>query len=229
MKLYCFKYGETEITEAMAFQKGNPDKKIPVSLLYFLLETNGKKILVDAGCDTMPGFTLFKHQKPIEVLEENGFDIGEITDVVITHAHHDHIDGVRYFPNAKIHIHQKELENGKSYLAENKCVLPFEVEKCICPNVTIKAIGGHCEGSAIVEIATENTIYVLCGDECYTTENLTELKPTGCSVALTKSTEFVNEYSKPKYTPILFHDNTILENIGHKILFDNQKENQPWT
>ena len=37
--------------------------------------------------------------------------------------------------------------------------------------------------------------------------------------------DFVNEYSKPKYTPILFHDNTILENIGYKILFDNKKEN----
>ena len=224
MKLYCFKYGETEISENMAFQDGNPDTKIPISLLFFLIETDGKKILVDTGCDTMPGFALFKHKKPAQVLEESGFDKNQITDVVITHAHHDHIDGVRYYPNAKIHIHQRELESAKPYLANNKLVLPYEEEKCLCPNVTIRPICGHSPGSSIVEIGAENTTYILCGDECYTKENLTRCEPTGSSVSIEKSTDFVTEYSKAKYTPILFHDN-ILEDIGYKLLYHSKKEN----
>ena len=41
MKIYCFKYGETEITEAMAFQNGNPNAKITVSTSKVVLSSIG--------------------------------------------------------------------------------------------------------------------------------------------------------------------------------------------
>ena len=72
MKLTAFQYGKTEITEAMAFQNGNADVKIPISLMFFLIETEDKKILADVGCDTMPGFRLFEFQKPVDVLKSYG-------------------------------------------------------------------------------------------------------------------------------------------------------------
>ena len=58
MKLVVFNYGSTEITGNMAFQSGDSNIKIPISLLFFLIEDGDKKILVDVGCDTMPGFEL---------------------------------------------------------------------------------------------------------------------------------------------------------------------------
>ena len=44
MRLIAFKYGATEITERMAFQDGSEDVKLPVSLLFFLIEHKNKKI-----------------------------------------------------------------------------------------------------------------------------------------------------------------------------------------
>ena len=56
MRMTAFRYGKTEITQRMAFQNGDGNVKIPIGLMFFLIEDDNRKILVDAGCDTMPGF-----------------------------------------------------------------------------------------------------------------------------------------------------------------------------
>ncbi len=220
MKLTAFKYGVTEITERMAFQNGDEKKKLPISLLFFLIETKEKKILVDVGCDTMPGFELFEFQKPVEVLESYGVDRGEITDIIITHAHHDHIDALRYYPQATVYLHRNELKRAEKYLSEHSTVRVIDEDNVITCNVEFKHIGGHASGSAIVLIKTEGKTYVLCGDECYTKENLLYQKPTGSSFCLWKSKWFVEEYRKDAYLPILFHDPHLVSNIGHKTLME---------
>ena len=52
MRLVAFKYGTTEITERMAFQDGDENIKLPIALLFFLIEYKNRKILIDVGCDT---------------------------------------------------------------------------------------------------------------------------------------------------------------------------------
>ena len=51
-------YGRTTIPESWMFAGGDENKKIPIILSVFLIETGDMKILVDAGCNTMPGFEL---------------------------------------------------------------------------------------------------------------------------------------------------------------------------
>ena len=64
MRIIAFKYGTTEITERMAFVEGNENVKLPIALLFFLIEYNNKKILIDVGCNTMPGYELFEFEFP---------------------------------------------------------------------------------------------------------------------------------------------------------------------
>ena len=220
MKLTALKYGETEISESMAFQNGRGEINFPVSLMFFLIEAGKKKILVDVGCDTMPGFELKKFQKPVEVLELYGIKKEEITDVIITHAHHDHIDALRYYPRATVYLHKNELENAKEYLSETSrlCVIDDEAE--IIDNVSFKRVGGHTAGSGVVLIKTYNKTYVLCGDECYTKENLIHKKTTGSSFCVDRSRAFVEEYGKNSYVPIVFHDHDLVSDIGCKTLLE---------
>ena len=218
MKLTAFKYGVTEITESMAFQKGNEKTKIPIGLLFFLIEAQGKKILVDVGCDTMPGFDLFEFQKPVEVLETYGVNRTEITDVIITHAHHDHIDALRYYPQATVHLHRNELKDAEKYLLDHSKICVIDEDKIIVDNVEFKYIGGHSAGSGVVLIKKDAKNYVLCGDECYTIENLIYKKPTGCSCCLAKSELFVAKYGKDSYIPIIFHDIDLVPDIGYRTL-----------
>ena len=72
MKIVAFQDGTTEITERMAFRGGDKAVKLPIALLFFLIELGERKILVDVGCDTMPGFPLFTFEPPVKVLEAFG-------------------------------------------------------------------------------------------------------------------------------------------------------------
>lgn len=220
MRLIAFKYGTTEITEKMAFQGGSKEVKLPIALLFFLIESEDKKILIDVGCDTMPGFELFEFEMPVKVLEAYGVKRTEITDVILTHSHHDHIDSVYNYPQANIHLQEKALESAQKYLQNSKQILVFGDSEKILNNVEIKHIGGHSPGSSIVLVDFSEYTYVFCGDECYTKENLLKSEPTGSSVCLEKSKCFVEEYRKEKYIPVLFHDPDILSEIGFKVLHE---------
>lgn len=220
MKLTVFKYGSTHITERMAFQDGSENIKLPIGLLFFLIEQNDRKILIDVGCDTMPGFELTEFEKPVRVLEKCGINPKSITDIILTHTHHDHIDAARYYTQAAVYLHKSELEFSKPYLEGFKNIHPLDGDTLIFENVLFKHIGGHSPGSGIVLINALGKTYVLCGDECYTKANLLTKQPTGSSFCLEKSRFFVSEYSKEPYAPILFHDPDLLKDIGSKTLFD---------
>ena len=76
------RYGDTTIPESWVFTGGDPEKAVPIFFSCFLVLTDRKKILVDAGCETMPGFVMENFRKPVEVLDELGYKQEDITDVV---------------------------------------------------------------------------------------------------------------------------------------------------
>ncbi len=220
MRLTAFQYGKTYITERMAFPNGNSNEKITIALLFFLIETNGMKILVDAGCDTMPGFELSEFQSPVQVLESYSIKRDEITHIILSHSHHDHVDGVRHYPNAKVYIHEAELKDAKPYFSNTNEICTFSDVYIIADSIQVMHIGGHSEGSSIVIVENKDKKYVLCGDECYTRENLIKQIPTGSSFCPKKSKMFVEKYSDKCYTAILFHDIDVVGEKGFKIIFD---------
>ena len=220
MRMTAFRYGKTEITQRMAFQNGDDNVKIPIGLLFFLIEEDNRKILVDAGCDTMPGFELFEFEEPVRVLESYGVGREEITDVIITHAHHDHIDAVYNYTEATVYVHRKEFESGKKYLKNSKNVAVFDNDKKITDNTQIKYVGGHSYGSCVVHVCAGEKTYVLCGDECYTKENIEKNILTGCSVSLENSQKFIDEFKNESYIPIIFHDSELVTEIGFRVLYE---------
>lgn len=218
MKLVAFQYGRSEINEAMVFENGDKNIKYPISLLFFLLKTDNKKILVDTGCDGMKAFPTFDLVSPVLLLEEYGVNRDDITDIILTHTHGDHIGGVKYYKNADIYVHNSEISAKPLTNKPNK-IIAFDDECKINDNITVKHIGGHCSGSSIVTINYNEEIYVLCGDECYSRDNLTKKIPTGSSINLKQSSFFVNEYSKDVYKTVLFHDLTVVGKTGFKEIF----------
>ena len=61
-------------------------------------------ILVDVGCNDKAGFEMFVFDQPMNILKQYGILPEQITDIVITHHHHDHIEASGDYPNATIHI-----------------------------------------------------------------------------------------------------------------------------
>ena len=198
------KYADTTLPERMIFP-GGTDRAVPIIFSVFLVRSGKQTVLVDAGCETMPGFTMRNFATPMAVLEEQGIKPSEITDVILTHAHHDHIECVRYFPQANIHIQQEALEEGQAYLTENPHIHPFDSEKQVAEGVRVVHIGGHARGSCVVECETDGKTTVLCGDECYQFINLERQLPSGSVISEAKSRAFVEKYGNKPYVCLLCH------------------------
>lgn len=199
-------YGRSVLPESMAFQNGSENKSRPIVFMIYLIRTKDRLILADTGSETMPGFDMKNYIGPIKALKQMNISPKDITDVIITHAHHDHIGCVNYFCNAEIYIQKDEYEIGKEYFADDQNIHTFEQEIEIYPGIKAIRIGGHSVGSCIVEIRDEKEIYILAGDECYLKECLDKKIPTGCSCCLEKSREFLEKYGNGGYTVLLFHD-----------------------
>lgn len=208
MQIIPILYGRSTLPESMAFENGEKGKSVPIDFKIFYLQTAEKRILIDAGCDTMPNFEMIDFIGPVKALEKNNIDKDKITDVIITHAHHDHIQGVKHFPNATIHIQKDEYELGRKHIPENFSVNIFEEEFSLCDGVEIIKIGGHSPGSCIVEIKEDNKAVVVASDECYVRENLTKKIPTGVTFSREKSHAFIEKYSSEEYTVLLSHERT---------------------
>ena len=206
MKIIALKYGESVFGENYIFKGGRKEVCLPISFTVYLIRTEGKNILVDAGCDDGAGFPMSVFKNPVEVLAECGLSPEEVTHVVLTHRHHDHVEAVGHYRNAVIHIQEEEYPSAKKYIPDGLPVELFREECAVAPGVTVKRIGGHTCGSSVVLAGK----YVLCGDECYHQRCLTEQICTGASKDEEKSLAFLREYSKEAYVPLLFHDPGIL-------------------
>lgn len=91
-----------------AFQRSPVD----LSINAFLFQTGARLVLVDAGVGELYGPSANKLSQSIQAA---GYQAGQVTDVLITHIHPDHIGGLmqgssKVFPNARIHVEKKELD-----------------------------------------------------------------------------------------------------------------------
>ena len=153
------------------------------------------------------------------VLEKYGLKAPDITDVVITHAHHDHIAAIQPYKNAVIHIQEIEYQYGKKYIPTTFKVHTFDNEFHITDDIVIRKIGGHGKGSSIVICHANDKNYILCGDECYVKACFEKQIPTGASYRPEISERFIKEYSGANNVPLLFHDPDILKGkIGFEVI-----------
>jgi glyoxylase-like metal-dependent hydrolase (beta-lactamase superfamily II) len=210
IKLSAIKYGETYINEKMAYQGGDESVTVPISLIIYLIEIDNKRILVDAGCESMPGFVLSHFCSPAEILRRAGVETSEITDVILTHAHYDHAEATRLYQNATVYIEEGEFSAAKRFFTDGMQIEVFKDETTLGNAVTVRKIGGHSKGSCVVELDYKGKIYVICGDECYVRRCLDEQIPTGSSVCPENSLAFVKKYGNGDYVTLLCHDVEIL-------------------
>lgn len=206
MEIISINYGNSYFSEDNIFVNGDKDKLLPIVFKIFVVKDNQKTILIDAGCETMPGLKMHNFPGSVNALERNGILAKDITDVAITHSHHDHIECVKYFENATVHIQKDEYEDGKKYIPEKFDVNVFENDFNITENVVIKKIGGHSIGSCIVEVYNRDKMIVIAGDESYSRRNIQEKILPGRPYCPENSKGFIEKYSSIKYNVLLSHD-----------------------
>ena len=184
--------GTDELNESLKKYHIVPDN-MPAPFIAVLLQQDNRKILIDSGIgyfekpvqlDGNP--ILFKGRLQMLLQQEN-IKKEDITDVIITHLHLDHIGGIFNdngqcnFPNAKFYVHEDEWNYWYSAQADNQPhIFKFFIEKNITPlknfhlnivkgdfidllpGITAVKAGGHTQGqmALIIQSEKEHLLYM---------------------------------------------------------------------
>ena len=207
-ELTAIKYADSRLPDRMAFAGGRGDCFHPIVFVIYCIRVGQRLILVDPGCDALPGFEMKNFIAPVEALAQKGITPDSVTDIIITHAHHDHIDAVRHFPGSVIHIQKEEYAAGRQYIPHT---YPVDEHTVVADCVNVLRIGGHTCGSSIVTLSSSESTWVLCGDECYLRANLERSIPIGTSKCPENSRRFLSTYADDRYRVLICHDPQDLE------------------
>jgi glyoxylase-like metal-dependent hydrolase (beta-lactamase superfamily II) len=198
-EIYAIRYATIKNFNVSGLVVGaDPARKLDIAMLVWLVKGEGHNILVDAGFyrdqffKQWPGIA--DYVKPSEAIARVGLKPEDITDIVITHMHWDHADGMDLFPKAKIWLQKEELEyyagsawqsrrthggiDPDDVLAVVKLNLAGRVglvngdAQEILPGITCYTGGKHTYASQYVGVTTAAGIVVLASDNMYLYENM---------------------------------------------------------
>jgi glyoxylase-like metal-dependent hydrolase (beta-lactamase superfamily II) len=180
----------------------DPSRKLSIAMTVWLVRGNGRNILVDSGFYRPQFFKNWKvddFAKPSDAVAQAGVKPEEITDVIITHMHWDHADGMDLFPNARIWLQKDEytyytgeawqqprthggidpddvLAAVKLNLAGRLSMVNGDAQE-ILPGITCYTGGKHTFQSQFVGVNTRAGTVVLASDNMYLYENLEKHAP----------------------------------------------------
>jgi len=126
---------------------------IPSPFIALLLQFDDKKVLVDTGIGFLEKPLIFRGESYVfqgrlqQLLQKENIKKEDITDIIITHFHPDHIGGLfteevkLNFPNAQVHMHEEEWNYWHSSQSESQPALfKYFIEKNITP---LKSLNLH--------------------------------------------------------------------------------------
>ena len=197
--IQAIRYASAE-DDAADLVMGAPHEKINLAMVIWLIRGGGRNILFDSGYhrDTfLKDFPSTEYIRPDEAVKLAGIQPGEITDIVISHAHWDHMGGIDLFPKATVWIQKEEFRyyTGDAWQpgGDHGGIDPDDVQELVKLNAEgrlrlvdgdnvqlfpgIRAYTGGRHTYASQYLCVEGTpTFVLASDNLYLYRNLTEHK-----------------------------------------------------
>ncbi len=164
-----------------------------------LVEDGARRILIDTGIGNKQSEKFFSHyylhgdNSLTLSLAKIGFTPADITDVLLTHLHFDHVGGavaqdgaelIPFFPNARYWSNKKHFDwaanpndrEKASFLREN--FIPLQTNNALnwidtaphdtiidwLPNISIQNVYGHTEAMMLPHIRHQDKTIVYCAD-----------------------------------------------------------------
>jgi glyoxylase-like metal-dependent hydrolase (beta-lactamase superfamily II) len=171
--------------EHLLDQSGN----LTLTLGGFLIRTDDRVVLVDAGVGSIDNDN-YHGGDLLESLQGLGVAPTDVTDVLFTHLHFDHVGwatrkGQIVFPNATYRVHEADW----AHFVESPDAVPgairklspitehletFEADTTLAPGLDTRHVPGHTPGSTIFIISSGSDRALLLGDVAHSTVELTD-------------------------------------------------------
>jgi len=196
----AIRYGTVEGEVAGLVMGAPKGEKIDIAMVVWLIRGGRHNILFDSGYHRETFTKYFPstgYMRPDEAVKLAGVQPDEVTDIVISHAHWDHIGGIDLFPKAKVWIQKEEYRyyTGDAWQPKGNHggIDPEDVQALVKVNTDgrlglvdgdnvellpgIRAYTGGYHTYAAEYIRVDgNPPFVLASDNCYLYRNLTEHK-----------------------------------------------------
>lgn len=235
-ELRYVKTGTVPGREDLLYQGGDLKNVRQGPVYLFYLKTDDGVLLVDSSFHMDDAKVMgaeesvsrkMPDEDPLYALEQVGVKTRDVTKLILTHAHFDHVGYVDAFPNAKIYVHRKELawiialpkwavgygpfSLDRLYKVRNQ-IVPIDIDLFqVIPGVETLYVGGHSAGSLAILVNTKKGQVCLCGDNCFLYKTIEERVPIGLTNNLYESIAFLQKLSALGEILIPGHDPKVYE------------------
>jgi glyoxylase-like metal-dependent hydrolase (beta-lactamase superfamily II) len=205
-EVYALKFAAMGTHSSIAdwVDKGPVKDSIDIYFMVWLIKgKEGKNILLDAGflndIKDADEFAVKDYMRPDSTLLKLGLKPTDITDIIISHPHWDHIDGIDLFTNAHVWMQKEDFnycvsaawQKGGNHGGFNKrdirkllelnltgkLTLVDGDDKEIAPGVKVFTGSRHTYNSQYVLVETGSNKIVLASDNIWIYYNLEHLRP----------------------------------------------------
>jgi glyoxylase-like metal-dependent hydrolase (beta-lactamase superfamily II) len=203
--VYAIKYasvGHLTATSEWADQAPKQDS-VGIEFMVWLIKGQGRNILVDAGflndIENAKEFGPVNYLRPDSAVIGLGVKPEEVTDVILTHPHWDHLDGLVLFPKARVWMQKADYDyfvggswqkggNHGGFARRNvlmlagvnvdgRLTLVDGDDKEIIPGIKVFTGSRHTFNSQYVLVNTGTERIVLASDNIWVYYSLEHMKP----------------------------------------------------
>ncbi len=203
-EVYAIRYadqGNDPVAAGSMMLSAPHDQMVPgLSYYLYVIEGGGRTIVVDTGfapvlTERLGSRLFFSGPDGVRRL---GHDPAQISDLIITHAHYDHVGNLEDFTGATFHIDtemmpivegtdpchwffrqgygKRDCANIRRYKAEGRLVEHANVS-VPWPGIELIHIGGHCRGQMVIRVNTRRGPIVLASDAVHLYQEWEEERP----------------------------------------------------
>jgi glyoxylase-like metal-dependent hydrolase (beta-lactamase superfamily II) len=198
--IQAIRYGSADDAVADLVMGAPKDEKVNLAMVIWLIRGGGHNILFDSGYHRSTfakDFPTTDYLRPDEAVKLAGIQPEDITDIVISHAHWDHLGGIDLFPKATVWIQKDEFRyyTGEAWQpgGDHGGIHPEDVQQLVklntegrvrlvdgdnvelFPGIRAYTGGRHTYASQYLRVEG-NPPFVLASDNCYLYRNLIERK-----------------------------------------------------
>lgn len=177
-------------------------RRMDAAMMVWLLRgSDGRNVLVDAGFyrdKFMQRWTPRDYVKPSEAIAKVGLKPEDITDIIVSHVHWDHMDGLDLFPRARVWIQRDEYAfytdttrpaRSRSAIDPLDAAMLVELNRAgrvhlvdgddveAIPGIRFYTGGKHTYASQYVGVRSKAGLIVIASDNAYLYENLEKHRP----------------------------------------------------
>jgi glyoxylase-like metal-dependent hydrolase (beta-lactamase superfamily II) len=175
-------------------------RRMDIAMTVWLLKGNGRTVLVDAGFYRDKFVQRWKPTdfvRPSDAVARAGVRAEDVTDIIVSHVHWDHADGLDLFPNARVWIQKDEYRHyvgaqggalDRAIDSDDALMLAALAKRGrvnevdgdsteIMPGITVFTGGKHTFASQYATVRTASGTAVIASDNLYLYENLDRHRP----------------------------------------------------